>query len=88
VLATGSDRNAGLARLLALAVAVAGFLVTLPLYTGFDRNGTSGMQFVELRALDPALQHQLPPRRRRHLGAVHPAQQLHHAVWWCWPAGR
>ena len=28
-------------------------------------------------ALDPALQRQLPPRRRRHLGAVHPAEQLH-----------
>ena len=46
VLATGSDRNAGLARPLALAVAVAGFLVTLPLYTGFDHT-TSAMQFVE-----------------------------------------
>jgi NADH-quinone oxidoreductase subunit M len=47
VLATGADRNAGLARPLALAVAVAGFLVTLPLYTGFDRT-TSAMQFAEL----------------------------------------
>jgi NADH-quinone oxidoreductase subunit M len=47
VLATGSDRNAGLARLLALIVAVAGFLVTVPLYTGFDTR-TSDMQFVEL----------------------------------------
>jgi NADH-quinone oxidoreductase subunit M len=48
VLATGSDRNAGLARPLALAVAVAGFLVTIPLYTGFDVT-TSAMQFTELR---------------------------------------
>lgn len=48
VLATGSDRNAGLARPLALVVAVAGFLVTIPLYTGFD-SGTSAMQFEELR---------------------------------------
>jgi NADH-quinone oxidoreductase subunit M len=48
VLATGPDRNAGLARPLALVVAVAGFLVTIPLYTGFD-NGTSAMQFEELR---------------------------------------
>ncbi len=48
VLATGSDRNAGLARPLALVVAVVGFLVTIPLYTGFD-NGTSAMQFEELR---------------------------------------
>ncbi len=46
VLATGADRNAGLARPLALVVAVAGFLVTLPLYTGFD-HATSAMQFVE-----------------------------------------
>ena len=52
VLATGSDRNAGLARLLALAVAVAGFLVTLPLYAGFDA-GTSAMQFGELREWIP-----------------------------------
>jgi len=47
VLATGSDRNAGLARLIALVVAVAGFLVTLPLYIGFDVT-TSDMQFTEL----------------------------------------
>jgi NADH-quinone oxidoreductase subunit M len=48
VLATGSDRNASLARPLALAFAVAGFLVTLPLYIGFDTT-SSAMQFVELR---------------------------------------
>ncbi len=30
------------------------------------------------RALDPALQHQLQPRRGRHFGAVHPAEQLYH----------
>ncbi|HMM55503.1 MAG TPA: NADH-quinone oxidoreductase subunit M [Candidatus Desulfobacillus sp.] len=48
VLATGSDRNAGLARPLALLFAVAGFLVTLPLYAGFDA-ATSAMQFEELR---------------------------------------
>lgn len=47
VLATGADRNAPLARMLALAVAVAGFVVTLPLYTGFDTT-TSAMQFVEM----------------------------------------
>ena len=46
VLSTGSDRNAGLARVLALLVAVAGFLVTLPLYFHFDRS-SSAMQFVE-----------------------------------------
>ncbi|AUL99563.1 NADH-quinone oxidoreductase subunit M [Zoogloeaceae bacteirum Par-f-2] len=47
VLATGSDRNAPLARALALVTAVAGFAVTIPLYTGFDTT-TAAMQFVEL----------------------------------------
>lgn len=48
VLFTGHDRNASLARMIALVGAVLGFLVTLPLYTGFDKM-TSAMQFVELR---------------------------------------
>ena len=52
VLATGSDRNAPLARVLAFAVAVAGFVVTIPLYTGFDTT-TSAMQFVELTSWVP-----------------------------------
>ena len=52
VLATGSDRNAPLARMLAFAVAVAGFVVTIPLYTGFEV-GTSAMQFVELQSWVP-----------------------------------
>jgi NADH-quinone oxidoreductase subunit M len=46
VLATGTDRNAPLARVLALIAAVLGFLVTVPLYIGFDVT-TSAMQFVE-----------------------------------------
>ncbi len=46
VLSTGSDRNAGLARVLALLASIAGFLVTLPLYLHFDRS-SSAMQFVE-----------------------------------------
>ncbi|WP_153117215.1 NADH-quinone oxidoreductase subunit M [Rhodocyclus tenuis] len=46
VLATGGDRNAPLARVLALAGALVGFAVTLPLYTGFDTS-TPAMQFVE-----------------------------------------
>ncbi len=48
VLATGSDRNAPLARMIALMVAIAGFFVTIPLYLHFD-TATSMMQFVELR---------------------------------------
>ncbi len=47
VLATGSDRNAGLARVLALIGAVAGLVVSLPLYTQFDAQ-QAGMQFVEI----------------------------------------
>src|SRR5207237_9072678 len=46
VLATGSDRNARAARVIALVVALAGFLVTLPLYTGFDTH-TAEMEVVE-----------------------------------------
>jgi NADH-quinone oxidoreductase subunit M len=46
VLMVGSERR-DTVRWLALAVAVAGFLVTLPLYTGFDR-AFVGMQFVEM----------------------------------------
>jgi NADH-quinone oxidoreductase subunit M len=47
VLATGNDKNAPLARILALVGGVLGFLVTLPLYTGFDVT-TSAMQFEEM----------------------------------------
>ena len=47
VLATGSDRHAREARLIALIGAVISFLVTIPLVTGFDRSA-GGMQFVEL----------------------------------------
>jgi NADH-quinone oxidoreductase subunit M len=47
VLATGDDKNAQLARMLAMVGSVLGFLVTVPLYTGFVRD-TSEMQFVEM----------------------------------------
>ena len=47
VLATGTDRNAPLARMLALVGALAGLAVTIPLYVGFDTS-TPAMQFVEL----------------------------------------
>lgn len=46
VLLIGSERR-DLARWASLAVAILGFLVTLPLYTGFDRQFV-GMQFVEM----------------------------------------
>lgn len=52
VLATGSERNAPLARMLSLAGAVAGLIVTFPLYSGFDLH-TPAMQFVELSAWIP-----------------------------------
>ena len=46
VLAIGSDKNPLPARALALVVALAGFLVTLPLYFDFD-HASAAMQFVE-----------------------------------------
>jgi NADH-quinone oxidoreductase subunit M len=46
LLALGRDEQAGTVRWLALASALASFLVTLPLITGFD-SGTAAMQFVE-----------------------------------------
>ena len=47
VLATGGDRNANLARMIALAGSVLGFLVAIPLYTQFNLL-TPGMQFSEM----------------------------------------
>ncbi len=52
VLATGSDRNASLARFIALIGAFAGLAVSLPLWTGFD-SSSSAMQFVELKSWIP-----------------------------------
>lgn len=46
VLLVGRDDRPGLSRMLALLGSIAGFLVTLPLYTGFNPN-TADMQFVE-----------------------------------------
>ncbi len=46
LLALGRDDQAGAVRWVALIGALAGFLVTLPLYTGFQL-GTAEMQFVE-----------------------------------------
>jgi NADH-quinone oxidoreductase subunit M len=47
VLAVGRDRDAAAARWIALIGALAGFVVTLPLWLHFDPS-TSSMQFVEL----------------------------------------
>ncbi|MDH5551693.1 MAG: NADH-quinone oxidoreductase subunit M [Nitrosomonas sp.] len=49
VFATGSDRNAQLARLIAIAGSILGFLVAIPLYLQFD-SALSTMQFVEHHA--------------------------------------
>src|SRR5215210_2257202 len=48
VLTTGSDRHAGVARMVALVGAILGFVVTLPLYTSFNPNA-DGFQFVQLK---------------------------------------
>ena len=53
VLATGSDRNAQFARIAALIGSIAGFVVSIPLYTGFDR-ASAAMQFVEFKTWIPA----------------------------------
>ncbi|ELK81944.1 NADH-quinone oxidoreductase subunit M [Neisseria meningitidis] len=54
VLATGSDSRAPFARVLAFMGALAGFLVTLPLFTGFDRL-SGGYQFTEFHEWIPLL---------------------------------
>ena len=54
VLATGPDSRAPFARVLALIGALAGFLVTLPLFTGFDRL-SGGYQFTEFHEWIPLL---------------------------------
>ena len=54
VLATGSDEKAPLARILALVGAAASFVITLPLFTQFDR-ASGGYQFTELHPWIPAL---------------------------------
>jgi NADH-quinone oxidoreductase subunit M len=48
VLASGSDRNAREARVIALIGAIAGLVVSIPLYAEFN-TATSAMQFVELK---------------------------------------
>ena len=47
VLSTGGDEKAPVARVVSLLVALAGFLVTIPLFVMFD-TGTASMQFSEL----------------------------------------
>ena len=46
ILCVGNDRNAPMVRKLSLFGAVISFLVTLPLFTGFER-GSSAIQFAE-----------------------------------------
>jgi len=46
LLVVGRQENAGVTRWVALVGAIAGFLVTLPIISGFD-NSTAAMQFVE-----------------------------------------
>jgi NADH-quinone oxidoreductase subunit M len=53
VLATGDDRNAPLARWIALVGSIAGFVVALPLYFQFNPLH-GGMQFVEVASWIPA----------------------------------
>ena len=53
LLAIGNERNASTMRWVALIGAVVSFLITIPLYTGFDA-ATAQLQFVELHAWIPS----------------------------------
>lgn len=46
IMAVGNDRNAGMVRSMSLLAALLSFLVTLPLYFGFDQS-TAAFQFTE-----------------------------------------
>jgi NADH-quinone oxidoreductase subunit M len=72
----GSDRR-DLVRWLALAVAVAGFLVTIPALHGL-RSQARRHAVRRAGALDTALQRAVLPWRGRHFHALHPAQCLHY----------
>jgi NADH-quinone oxidoreductase subunit M len=58
VLATGGDKNAVEARVLALLFAIATLALSVPLYTDF-RTGTAAMQFIEFRPIFDALGYQV-----------------------------
>ena len=53
VLSVGQERQANLAKMIALLISVATFIITIPLYTQFDVS-TFQMQFVEQHAWIPA----------------------------------
>jgi len=53
LLAIGNERNASTMRWVALVGAVVSFLITIPLYTGFNA-ATAQLQFVELHAWIPS----------------------------------
>jgi len=55
IVLVAGDRNRREAKVIALLGPSSAFAVTVPLVTGFQ-TGTSAMQFVEIGALDPALQ--------------------------------
>ncbi len=54
VLATGNDTRAALARIVALVFTIATFVVTIPLYTAFDKS-SGELQFLEHLQWIPAL---------------------------------
>lgn len=76
VLALGRDDRPGLTRGLSLIGALAGFLVTIPLYGFRSRYGADAVRREGV--LDRGLQRQLPSRHRRHLAVVRAADGLHH----------
>ena len=77
VLAVHRDGDAAAARWLALVGALAGFAVTIPLYTRFAL-GTAEMQFVETIEWIPRFNVNYRARRRRNLTPPDPADRIHH----------
>ena len=73
------DRNAAVARWLALAASVATFVVSLLLWREFDTDHR-GDAVRRAAAVDRRLQRLVPPRRRRHLDAADRADRVHHAA--------
>jgi NADH-quinone oxidoreductase subunit M len=87
VLATGSDRNAGAGALLALAVALAGFLVTIAAVHRLRRRRPVPCSSSSC-AVDPALQHQLLHLGVDGISMLFILLNSFITIWWCWPAGR
>ncbi len=75
VLVLGEGR-AAVGRWISLLGSLATFVACIPLFTRFDGT-TAAMQFVERLPWITCVSRGLLPRRRRHLDAAHPADDVH-----------